>query len=224
MAGWVWGLPPLAGCSPSAAGTSDAPVEESDWLGEAPEVSADDCSETVETDVLVVGAACAGSMAAYSAIRNGAKTVVIERNSTSHVGGQEASFINSKFQLESGCPEYNKIQIANKVFKEMQGRADMGHIATWVERSGDIFEDLREHFLDPYKQFYVANNLEGMYPIPRSRSRNMPVRAYPSAATATSSPCFWRISIGGSRTTVAAFSTEGVLRSLSPTITARSSG
>ena len=85
----VAGLSALAGCSPS----SDAPAEDaaattvaddgSDWLGEAPALTVDDCAQTIETEVLVVGSALAGSMAAYGALKNGAKVTVIEPAPTS---------------------------------------------------------------------------------------------------------------------------------------------
>ena len=78
------GLAGLTGCAPSApsaaASSNDLPVTGvEDWLGSAPELSPDDCARTLECDVLVVGSALSGSMAAYGAMRNGAAVTVIER-------------------------------------------------------------------------------------------------------------------------------------------------
>ena len=162
------GAAALVGCSPSTSESSDKEKgtdgTSTDWLGEKPTLTPEDCESTVEVDVLVVGAALAGSMAAYGAMRNGAKVAVIERNGAAHCGGMEASFVSSKYQLESGIPEYDKIWLANTLMNYMQFRADMSLIAVWCERSGAIFDDLRETVLDPYGAYYEAKSLEGLFP------------------------------------------------------------
>lgn len=159
----------LTGCSgEQPQTTSNEAVESSgqDWLGQAPGLKIEDCVETIETDVVVVGSALAGSASAFGAIRNGAKVIILERNVSNHVGGQEMSFLNSKWQLEQGVPEYNKIQVANTLYNQTQQRADMGLIAVWCNRSGEIFDELKEQVLDPYGCFYRANIIEDLYPDP----------------------------------------------------------
>lgn len=54
----------MAGCAPGVPAASDADAlaetgaaAATDWLGEPPALSPKDCARTVETDVLVVGAA-----------------------------------------------------------------------------------------------------------------------------------------------------------------------
>lgn len=72
----------LAGCGNQpkpAASTGSADIQD-DWLGSAPDYSPDSVDRTVECEVLVVGSALAGSMAAYGAIKGGSKVQVIERN------------------------------------------------------------------------------------------------------------------------------------------------
>ena len=61
------------------------------WVGEAPAITPEDCVETVETDVLVVGSALAGCLSAYSALNNGAKVVMIERNCAPHISGSASA-------------------------------------------------------------------------------------------------------------------------------------
>lgn len=61
----------LAGCGNQpkpAASTGSADIQD-DWLGSAPDYSPDSVDRTVECEVLVVGSALAGSMAAYGAIK-----------------------------------------------------------------------------------------------------------------------------------------------------------
>ena len=90
---------------PSAARAASPSEDDGDWLGEPPAVTVDDCKETVEAEVVVVGGALAGEFAAYAAILSGADVVMLERNGTGHVGGSGIGFINSRFQLDAGQPE-----------------------------------------------------------------------------------------------------------------------
>ena len=55
--------------------TSDVPA----WLGEAPAITDADCAETVDCEVLVIGAGCSGLVAANFAAMEGAKTLLIEK-------------------------------------------------------------------------------------------------------------------------------------------------
>ncbi len=136
------------------------------WLGDAPALTVDDCVESIQTEVLVVGAALAGSMAAYGAVRAGAKTTVIERNGSGHVGGMEISFLNSNYQLEQGVPEFNKVEFCNNIFNNCQFRADMGMWAIWANRSGEVFDNLKEDVLDPYNLYYEVDFAADLWPDP----------------------------------------------------------
>ena len=163
------GMAGLAGCAPTAssanAKTADAAAE-GDWLGTAPALTADDCVRTEETDVLVVGSALAGSMAAYGALKNGAEVTVLERNSCPHIGGMTISFFNSKTQLDAGLPKYSTVETANDMFNLTQYRSDMRLNTLWCERSGELLDSLKEDFLEPYEQYYQPLSLEGIFPDP----------------------------------------------------------
>ena len=82
----------LAGCAPQGQpvaatggnaadapapteGTADVPA----WLGEPPAITDADCAETIDTEVLVVGAGCSGLVAANFAAMEGAHTLLIEK-------------------------------------------------------------------------------------------------------------------------------------------------
>lgn len=167
------GLAGLAGCGQPKAAPSEAEKKEvataaaEDWLGSAPSISVSDCKETVETEVLIVGSALAGSMAAYGAVKNGAKVTVIERNACPHIGGMTISFFNSKTQLEdAGLPKYDPVKTANDMFNLTQYRADMRLNTLWINRSGEILDNLKEDFLEPYGQYYMPVSLEGIFPEP----------------------------------------------------------
>ena len=100
----------LPACSPAAP--SDASDAKSSSKGGettgakhtwevAPEPIAD-IAETQDFDVVVVGAGLAGINAAEAAARNGAKTVVIERNTTFSVRGVDVGHIGSKYHKSNG--------------------------------------------------------------------------------------------------------------------------
>lgn len=157
----------VAAAAPAAARADEAAAAKSEeWLGEPPALTVDDCVETVECEVLVVGSALAGSMAAYGAVKNGAKVVVIERNAAPHIGGMTISFLNSKTQLDAGLPEYDKVNVANQMFNLTQYRSDMKLNALWCNRSGEILDNMVEDFLEPYGQYYLPLSLEGIFPDP----------------------------------------------------------
>lgn len=162
------GMAGLAGCAPAAssANAKTSAAAESDWLGTAPALTVDDCVRTEETDVLIVGSALAGSMAAYGALKNGAKVTVLERNSCPHIGGMTISFFNSKTQLDAGLPEYSMVETANDMFNLTQYRSDMRLNTLWCERSGELLDNLKEDFLEPYGQYYQPLSLEGIFPDP----------------------------------------------------------
>lgn len=142
---------PSWGGGPAAGKTDVAPVvrEKPSWLGEPPAITEADCVETVECDVVVVGSAMAGELAAYSAIQNGAKTVMLERNAFAHIAGSGVGFFNSEFQKAGGQPEHNAQIVMNKVTNEGNLRVDMSLVAQWAYHSGEILDEIEENVLQP---------------------------------------------------------------------------
>ncbi|MDR0626303.1 MAG: FAD-dependent oxidoreductase [Bifidobacteriaceae bacterium] len=120
-----------------------------DWLGTPPDITPEDCAETVEADVVVIGAAVAGEIAAYSAVKAGAKTVVLERNGTAHISGSGIAFSNARYMIEGGMPEIDKYELFQKIFNELQGRCDQGLLASWVWHSGSVLDQVTEDILIP---------------------------------------------------------------------------
>ena len=78
------------------------------WLGEEPEIAADQISETQEADIIVCGAGHAGTACARRAAELGAKVIVVEvqPEDTFSALGNDIGHLNSEWQLKRvGIPE-----------------------------------------------------------------------------------------------------------------------
>ena len=79
--------------------TSDVPA----WLGEAPAITDADCAETVDCEVLVIGAGCSGLVAANFAAMEGAKNLLIEKlDKGTGLRGSAIGAVGSRKQQEAG--------------------------------------------------------------------------------------------------------------------------
>ena len=69
-----------AGSAANGAGAADASAASSNpaWLGEPPAITDADCTETVETEVLVCGAGDSGLFCACAAAEEGAKVLLVD--------------------------------------------------------------------------------------------------------------------------------------------------
>lgn len=128
---------------------SDEVRETPAWVGEPPAVTPEDCVETIETDVLVVGSALAGCLSAYSALNNGAKVVVIERNCSPHISGSGIGFFNSEYQKAGGQSVHNVQKVMNLVINECNLRVDPALVAQWAYNSGAILDEIEVNVLQP---------------------------------------------------------------------------
>ena len=133
--------------SPSAARAASPSEDNGDWLGEPPVVTVDDCKETIEAEVVVVGGALAGEFAAYAAILSGADVVMLERNGTGHVGGSGIGFINSRFQLDAGQPEHDPYEVMERLNNQTQNRTNLALLAPFCLHSGQVLDELEANVL-----------------------------------------------------------------------------
>ncbi|MDR1713776.1 MAG: FAD-dependent oxidoreductase [Coriobacteriales bacterium] len=120
-----------------------------DWLGTPPALTPEDCVETIEADVIVIGAAVAGEIAGYSAVKQGAKTILLERNGTAHISGSGIGFSNSKCQADQGQPPIDKYELYQLIFNQLQGRCAQDLLAAWVWHSGEVLDEINEVILQP---------------------------------------------------------------------------
>jgi fumarate reductase flavoprotein subunit len=133
--------------SGAAEGGGSQELSENSWLGTAPDLKVEDCAKTVQADVVVVGTALAGELAGYSAVKEGAKVVMLERNGTAHVSGSGIGFVNSKYQLDNGQPRHDEYEVIQMLFNQFEGRSDLSFISQWAFNSGTVLDELEENVL-----------------------------------------------------------------------------
>lgn len=138
----------LGACSPSApteASTGEAQnlasTGKHSWE-EAP-APITDVAETLDYDIVVVGAGLAGVNAAEAAARNGAKVAVIERNTGISIRGVDVGHLGSKFHKQNGFDLDPRVA-ARFLHQASHQTTNYDLIYVWASRSGEVFDYIDE--------------------------------------------------------------------------------
>ena len=114
------------------------------WLGAAPEVAESDITETIDTEVVVVGCRTGGLPAVISAAENGAKVLGIEQMSAIATPREDLGAVNSRYQLESFAefPEFeiDKMEIMEDIVRYANGFVNYDLVKLWVDESGAMID------------------------------------------------------------------------------------
>lgn len=137
-----------ADCISQATGKSvevAAPAELSaDWLGTAPEIAESEITETLDTEVLVVGLGTGGWITTMTAAEEGAKVLVIEKNEKPTGIREDIGSIDSKIQLEEikTHPEFaiDKMEALQEIVRYGAGYVDSDLIKVWINNSGELVD------------------------------------------------------------------------------------
>ncbi len=133
--------------------TETAPAESGPWYDAAYFAKPDpitDIAETVETDVVVVGAGNGGLVAAASAADLGAKVTLVEKNATWITWAGEMGAYNTKLMNEQYGIHYTDeelMEISNEICRYAGYECDQRLINLWLFNSGrtmDWFIDQME--------------------------------------------------------------------------------
>ena len=115
-----------------------------DWLGTAPELTAD---STVDVDVVVVGAGHAGTQAALSLAQNGCTNVVVLEAQDASIFdwyGEDCAAFNCDLALEHGICEHDLGAITNEFVTRAGGRCNPDIIRSFVQNSGPMMNNMIE--------------------------------------------------------------------------------
>lgn len=122
----------------------------SDWLGAAPEIAEDDITETVDTEVLVVGCGTGGWIAAMTAAQEGAKVLVVEKRETATGIRHDIGAIDSRLQQASfeQYPEFkiDKMEALQEIVRYGSGYVDSDLIKVWINESAELVDWLTDMF------------------------------------------------------------------------------
>ena len=141
------------GTTVSAVTSDETPAEKEVWYDAAYFAKPDpitDIAETIDTDVVVVGAGNGGLVAAASAADLGAGTILVEKNSTWITWAGEMGAYNSKVMKEQYGIEYSDeelLEISNEICRYAGYECDQRLINLWLFNSGrtmDWFTDQME--------------------------------------------------------------------------------
>ncbi len=155
----------LAGCAPKVAtpapegeALSASPVAGTvDWLGEEPVV--DTISETVESDVIVIGAGTGGLYIAASVLEKGLKAVILEKNANVSTLRNDWGAIGSKWQKEEGV-ELDKAAILHYHAMYCANRIDQRLPRIWADESGAAIDWIGELLESRGAKFYYEGGYE----------------------------------------------------------------
>ncbi len=154
----------LAGCSPAAketgsasggsasAGSAAASTGTASFLVAPDPIADSDITETIDAEIVVVGAGISGISAVRSAVENGAKNiVVVEKGTTWQYRSNQVGCIGGKIQKDLGI-EIDKNAVVAQLMKECGYRPNQRILNLWAENSGEAFD----WFLAPSEGKYVV--------------------------------------------------------------------
>ncbi|MCD8159949.1 MAG: FAD-dependent oxidoreductase [Clostridiales bacterium] len=141
----------------TASSTSD------DWLGEAPDITDADCSETLECEVLVIGCGIAGVAAVRAAAEEGAQVIAIEKADSPQCRSGEYAVINGKVQANWGRDTWTKEQISaicDFHVQESNYKVKRAIMSKWANNIGDVFD----WWVEPNTSLYIAPETRSAIP------------------------------------------------------------
>jgi fumarate reductase flavoprotein subunit len=114
-------------------------LERTKGAGEVPSIPAkvEKVSQTIETDVVVVGAGIAGLTAALSAAQAGARTIQIEKGPSYNFRGIHNAALNSNLQKKSNI-KVDKEQLIYTIMETAAYRGNQKVIKTWADNCDQV--------------------------------------------------------------------------------------
>lgn len=124
--------------------------DETDWLGKEPDIDEAAITETVDTDIVIVGAGNGGMFAAAYAAANGLNFRVIEQNGAVQDTRHWYGAIDSAAAKEAGVPATDKAKLLSEISRYASGKCDQRVVKTWINESAAMHDFMRSILEDKY--------------------------------------------------------------------------
>ena len=124
--------------------------DENDWLGKEPDIDEAAITETVDTDILIVGAGNGGMFAAAYAAANGLDFHVTELNANVQDTRHWYGAVDSAAAKEAGEPATDKAKLLSEISRYASGKCDQRVVKTWINESAAMHDFMRSILEDKY--------------------------------------------------------------------------
>ena len=124
--------------------------DENDWLGTEPDIDEAAITETVDTDILIVGAGNGGMFAAAYAAANGLNFRIIEQNGNVQDTRHWYGAIDSAAAKAAGEKPFDKAKLLSEISRYASGKCDQRVVKTWINESAAMHDFMRSILEDKY--------------------------------------------------------------------------
>ena len=124
--------------------------DENDWLGTEPDIDEAAITETIDTDIVIVGAGNGGMFAAAYAAANGLNFRVVEQNSAVQDTRHWYGAIDSSAAKGAGAPATDKAKLLSEISRYASGKCDQRVVKTWINESAAMHDFMRSILEDKY--------------------------------------------------------------------------
>ena len=124
--------------------------DETDWLGKEPDIDEAAITETIDTDIVIVGAGNGGMFAAAYAASNGLNFRVVEQNSAVQDTRHWYGAIDSSAAKDAGAPATDKAKLLSEISRYASGKCDQRVVKTWINESAAMHDFMRSILEDKY--------------------------------------------------------------------------
>ena len=172
----------------AAAAEEEIKIGAADWLGEAPVIDETEIAETIETQILVVGAGNAGLIAAAKASSVGGQVLVIDKGVSSTTERHWIGALGTAEAIACNAKADKNLTVA-ELCKYASHRCDERLIRLWADRSGEavdwLYSLVKESHPDVelHMEWDIGNGGHDTFYVPATMHNfqdNIPEHAYSS--------------------------------------------
>ena len=123
--------------------------DENDWLGKEPDIDETAITETVDTDILIVGAGNGGMGAAAYAAAHGLNFRVIEQNGNVQDTRHWVGAVDG-FGAQAQGIKMDRAKLLSEISRYASGKCDQRVVKTWINESAAMHDFMRSILEDKY--------------------------------------------------------------------------